>query len=77
MGTAVYCFPVSIGDTVYTRHGGRAQACEVAGFQVLEHGRYVYVRYPGAGLEHPVVLSNIYLSRQEAENKILLAKKEE
>lgn len=77
MGAAIYHFPVSIGDTVYTVYAGRVEPCEVAGFQVLEHGRYVYVRYPGVRLEHPVLLSNICLSWQEAQNKIIEKKEEQ
>lgn len=76
MGEAVYHFPVSIGDMVYTESGGRPEPCTVTGFQVLEHGKYVYVRYPGVKLEHPVLLSNICRSHQELENRTA-GKKEE
>lgn len=73
MGATVYCFPVSIGDTVYTEYAGRAEPCVVTGFQVLEWGIYAYVRYPGVSLEHPVLLSNIHRFRHERE----MQKKEE
>lgn len=70
MGAVTYCFPVSIGDTVYTEGGGKAEPCVVTGFQVLEHGVYVYVRYPGLPLNQPVLLAGIHRFRDGTENNL-------
>ncbi len=77
MGEATYHFPVAIGDTAYTVYGERVYPCEVAGFQVIGQDTYVYVRYSRDILEHPVLLSNICLSPEEAENKIYRKKEEQ
>ncbi len=71
MGAVVYCFPVSIGDTVYIEQAGHMETCQVAGFQILEQGIYVYVRYPDIRLKQLVLLSNIRLTPGKTENKFI------
>lgn len=43
----------------------------MAGFQILEHGIYVYVRYPDIRLNQLVLLSNIRLTPGKTENKFI------
>lgn len=66
----VCSFPVAMGDVVYEVYAGKMYPCVVTGFLITELEKYVTVREPADRLEHQILLSNICLSREEAEMKI-------